>query len=600
MTATAVELARGSGEAWLARARFRWMLLGAGLAAGTLAALAPYLSSRQIPVSDYADKTDVAIVAHVAVGMSFVLVGILAWSLRPENRVGALMTAVGLAYFMTDLGWISTPATFVVADEWRGVFYAFLFWLLLAFPSGRLGSRADRILVVSFFVYVVLIRPFPSTAFFDPGLEGPFDAPGNPLLVRGDPDMNATVDRWLSFIDLALMVTLFVLVVRKWRRSGRYARRALVPVFAVAGVAAAALLVGVLVGLKSQVSLLSWGVQLTLLLLPVGFLAGLLRSRLARASVADLVVYLETARDPERIRTAIARALGDPALEVGYWIPSSRTFVDAERGVVEVPPATPGRSATIVHGAEEPVAVLVHDAALAEEPELVDAVEATARLALENQRLHAELRVQLDEVRASRARIVATGDAERRRLERDLHDGAQQRLLALGIALQLARAELPEGTASTDELLADAEQELQEALHELRELARGIHPAILTDGGLAPALRTLAERTSIPVSVVAPERRLPPAVETAAYFVVSEALANVVKHARASRVSVAVRADANHVVVDVEDDGVGGADAALGSGLRGLQDRVHALGGRLFVESPPRRGTRVRAELPCG
>jgi signal transduction histidine kinase len=510
------------------------------------------------------------------------------------------MTAVGLAYFMTDLGWISTPATFVLADEWRGVFYAFLFWLLLAFPSGRLGSRADRILVVSFFVYVVLIRPFPSTAFFDPSLEGPSDAPGNPLLVRGDPDMNATVDRWLSFIDLALMVTLFVLVVRKWRRSGRYARRALVPVFAVAGVAAAALLVGVLIGLKSQVSLLSWGVQLTLLLLPIGFLAGLLRSRLARASVADLVVYLETARDPERIRAAIARALGDPALEVGYWIPSSRTFVDAERGVVEVPPATPGRTATIVHGPEEPVAVLVHDAALAEEPELVDAVEATARLALENQRLHAELRVQLDEVRASRARIVATGDAERRRLERDLHDGAQQRLLALGIALQLARAELPEGTASTDELLADAEQELQEALHELRELARGIHPAILTDGGLAPALRTLAERTSIPVSVVAPERRLPPAVETAAYFVVSEALANVVKHARASRVSIAVRADANHVDVDVEDDGVGGADAALGSGLRGLQDRVQALGGRLSVESRPRRGTRVRAELPCG
>ena len=157
------------------------MLLGAGLVAGTLAGLAPYLSSREIPVSDYADKTGVVIAAHVAVGMSFVLVGILAWSLQPENRVGVLMTAVGLAYFMTDLGWISTPATFVVADEWRGVFYIFLFWLLLAFPSGRLELRADRIFVVSFSVYVALIRPFPSTAFFDPRPRGPLRRAGQSL-----------------------------------------------------------------------------------------------------------------------------------------------------------------------------------------------------------------------------------------------------------------------------------------------------------------------------------------------------------------------------------------------------------------------------------
>ena len=599
MTATTVELAEASGEDWLVRTRLRWVLLGAGLMAGALAGLAPYLSSREIPVSDYADKTGIVIAAHVAVGMSFVLVGILAWSLRPENRVGVLMTAVGLAYFMTDLGWISTPATFVVADEWRGVFYGFLFWLLLAFPSGRLASRADRIFVVVFFVYLALIRPFPSTAFYDPELEGPFDAPGNPLLVRGDPELNATVDGWLSAVDAALIVTLFVLVVRHWRRAGRYARRALTPVFAVACVGVAVALVGVLIGLKSQVSLLNWGVQLTLLLLPVGFLVGLIRSRLARASVADLVVRLQTAHDPEPIRIALARALGDPALEVGYWLPASGTFVDADGGVLEVPPAKPERAATVVRGAEEPVAVLIHDTALAEEPELVDAVAATARLALENQRLHTELRAQLDEVRASRARIVAAGDAERRRLERDLHDGAQQRLLALGLALQLARAELPEGTASADELLADAEQELQEALHELRELARGIHPAILTDGGLAPALRTLAERAPIPVSVRATDRRLPPAVETASYFIVSEALANVVKHARASRASVAVTADGNQVVVEVEDDGVGGADVARGSGLRGLQDRVHALGGRLLVKSKPGTGTSVRAELPC-
>jgi signal transduction histidine kinase len=445
----------------------------------------------------------------------------------------------------------------------------------------------------------VLIRPFPSAAFYDPGLEGPFDVPDNPLLVRGDPDLNTTVDRWLSFVDLVLIVALFVLVARHWRRAGRYARRALTPVFAVAGIGASVAFVGVLIGLKSQVSLLNWGVQLTLVLLPVGFLIGLLRSRLARASVADLVVDLQQAHDPARIRNALARALGDPALVVGYWLPSSGTFVDADGAVVEVRPQTPGRTGTVVRGDEEPVAVLVHDAALAEEPELVGAVAATARLALENQRLHAELRAQLDEVRASRARIVAAGDEERRRLERDLHDGAQQRLLALGLALQLARSELPDGTASADELLADAEQELHEALHELRELARGIHPAILTDGGLTPALCTLAERTSIPVSVRGPENPLPQALETAAYFIVSEALANVVKHSSASRASVVVSADGERAFVEVDDDGAGGADATLGSGLRGLQDRVHALGGDLVITSDPGAGTRIRAELPC-
>jgi len=599
VTAAAVGLTEEPRTTWLARTRVRATVAAGGIGVGALAAAAPYTSGRTVPVSDWVDKSDLAIAAHVAVGMSFVLVGVVAWSLRPGNRVGPLMAATGFVYFSIDLGWISTPATFVAADEWRGVFYAFLFWLLLAFPSGRLESRADRIYVSAFFAYVLLVRPFPSAAFYDPHTEGPFDAPANPLLVRADPELNTSVDRWLSAIDLALIVAMLVLVVRRWRRAGRYTRRALVPVFGVVGVVAAALLVGALVGLKSQVSLVNWGVQLTLLLLPAGFLVGLLRSRLARASVADLVIDLQRANDPARIRVALGRALGDPALAVGYWLPSSHTFVDDDgRAVQPTPP--PGRTATIVEGDDRPIALLVHDAALDEEPELVAAVAATARLALENERLHAELRAQLEEVRASRARIVAAGDEERRRLERDLHDGAQQRLLALGLALQLARAELPERTSSADELLADAEQELQEALHELRELARGIHPAILTDGGLAPALRTLAERTPIPVSVSAPQRRLPPAVETAAFFIVSEALANVVKHAHASHASVTVRANGDTATVVVEDDGDGGANVGHGSGLRGLQDRAQTLGGRLSVASAAGAGTRVRAELPCG
>jgi signal transduction histidine kinase len=245
------------------------------------------------------------------------------------------------------------------------------------------------------------------------------------------------------------------------------------------------------------------------------------------------------------------------------------------------------------------LAALTHDRALAEEePELIEAVGAAASLALENARLQAELRAQLAEVRASRMRIIAAGDAERRRIERDLHDGAQQRLLGIRLALQLAHGKLAVGGAPLDELLAQADAEVVGALEELRALARGIHPAILTDDGLAPALAALARRTPLPVDLSVCSERLPPGVEATAYFVAAEALANVVKHAAASRATVAVARTNGTVAVEVTDDGRGGADPA-GTGLRGLRDRVEALDGRLHVESPAAGGSRVTAAIPC-
>ena len=210
-------------------------------------------------------------------------------------------------------------------------------------------------------------------------------------------------------------------------------------------------------------------------------------------------------------------------------------------------------------------------------------------------------RSQLAELRASRARIVSAGDEERRRLERDLHDGAQQRLLSLGLALQLARAKLGPDANGAAELLADADDELRAALDELRELAHGIHPALLTDHGLASALRSLADRSTVPVTIASlPQRRLPGPAEAAAYFLVSEALANVAKYAHASRVRVSVAEIDGGVAIDVDDDGVGGADPTRGSGLRGLADRVHALDGRLTLESLPGHGTHLHAAIPCG
>jgi signal transduction histidine kinase len=570
----------------------RSLVLVAGVGVVTLVALAPYVSARSQPISDYPGKATTSIAAHVAVGAAFIAVGLLAWARRPLNRTGKLMTLAGFVWFSTDLGWISTPVTFVFADDWRALFYVFLIWLLLAFPGGRLGSRVDRAFVIAVAVWVVLLRPFPSAAFYDPHREGPFDAPRNPLLLRTEPRLNARIDHLLSFGDLALIVVLLVLVANHWRCAGRHARRWLAPAFVLAAVSTTASSIGVI---ESQQTLLNWIVQLTLLLLPLGFLVGVLRSRLARASVADLVLELERAPGPAGVRAALARALDDPTLEVGYRLANGDGYVDADGRALDTEPREPQRAATVVRSAGESVAVLVHESSLTEEPELVEAVTAAAKLALENQRLHAELRAQLEEVRASRARIVAAGDAERRRIERNLHDGAQQRLVALGLAIQLARDELGD-----HELLAEAERELQEALHELRELARGIHPAILADAGLAAALRTAAERSPVPVSVdVDGDLGLPPAVESTAYFVVAEALTNIARHADASRASLVVERRNGRLHLTVEDDGLGGADPARGSGLRGLSDRVAASGGSFAVHSRPGSGTQIEAELPC-
>jgi signal transduction histidine kinase len=310
------------------------------------------------------------------------------------------------------------------------------------------------------------------------------------------------------------------------------------------------------------------------------------------------VVELEHA-PPGSVRDALAKALGDPTLELALWLPERVSYADGHGRPLALPAPGSDRAVTIVGLIEAPVAALIHDPVLLERPALLKSAGAAAHLALENERLQAELRAQLAELRASRARIVTAGDEERRRLERNLHDGAQQRLLSLGLALQLVRAELGPDANGAATLLGEAEEELGAALAELRELAQGIHPVVLTEHGLGPAVSTLAARAPLPVEIEAlPGERLPGPVEAAAYFVVSEAFANVVKHARASSVRVSAACRDGTLVVEVADDGVGGADARAGSGLAGLADRVQALDGDVTVESAPGRGTRVRAELP--
>jgi signal transduction histidine kinase len=256
------------------------------------------------------------------------------------------------------------------------------------------------------------------------------------------------------------------------------------------------------------------------------------------------------------------------------------------------------RAATFLTHEGRPVAVVVHDAALNYDAQLMQGVSAVARLAVVNERLAAEVQAQLAEVRASRARIVAASDAERQRVERNLHDGAQQRLVTLSLQLRLLRDEL-DGDAEHTPMVDAALDELGVALKELRELAQGVHPSVLTDHGLAAALEFLAERAPLPVTVSAPGDRYPAAVEATAYYVAAEALTNVAKYAQATGASVLVSQGDGRLSVEVADDGIGGADPTRGSGLRGLTDRVAAIDGHLSVESRPGAGTRVRVDLPC-
>jgi signal transduction histidine kinase len=332
---------------------------------------------------------------------------------------------------------------------------------------------------------------------------------------------------------------------------------------------------------------------------PVAFLVGLLNQRVARGAVADLVVGLDASRIGP-LRTSLAKVLHDPSLQVALWSPERNTYEDASGLPMEIPEGGRDRGVIRLERGGERLGVIVHDPALAEDPGLINGVSAAIGMAVDIERLNAAVRAQLEQVRASRMRIVEAADAERRRVERNLHDGAQQRLVAIALALRRAGTQVPAGASSElGATLRAASDQLASALAELRDLARGIHPAILTEAGLGAALRSLARESPLPVSVVLDvDDGVPPPVGVAAYFMAAEALANVVKYASAARVSMRAVSTARELQIEITDDGVGGADPESGSGLRGMADRVSALGGTLEIESPVSGGTRLMARLP--
>jgi PAS domain S-box-containing protein len=812
----------------------------------TLALVAALNALALILVTDHADSLTANATLMTIGGLLFVASGLVARYRRPENRMGLVMIVAGFAWFLGSLTQSNVPVVFSLGTALNDLPWAFFAYLILSYPTGRLEGRADRIVVAVAFFITLVLRPV-WVVFNDLEQTHP-DAPENAFLIQHRETFSNAVETTIQVTALALITAAIVILSRRWRAAPAPMRRALAPAYLAFSTTIVLLALAVFLQALDVAAneAVFWAALAALLTVPLSFAVGILRTRLARAGLSSLVLELSEGRRGRELRDSISRALGDPSVEVGYWLPETKTYVDHEGTPIPGEGDDDGRAGKIVERRGKPVALIVYDASFGSDRELVDAVAAAAALALENEqrvralaesearqrallsalpdlmfrmsrdgvyleyrgnerdlavspeklighhidevlpreaseaimrcvskvtpgdvqsveyqlrigplnrhfearivasgddevllivrdisdrkrsevqlrRLQDELRRRLDdlrrerdfvrsvveaapslfclvdrdgrvvrfnrslaqtvgieddatvrgqlfwevfvapderdevrrnfldrpgenetrwvtadgeelivawratplvdeageprslitgmditerkrheeEIRSSRARIVDAASAERRRLERNLHDGAQQRLVSISLFLRLAEGKVKTDPDGAEQLLRQAGEELSRALEELRELARGIHPAILTDRGLAPALQSLVTRSPVPVTLAeAPEERLPENVEAAAYYVVAEALTNVAKYAKATTATVRVARDNGRAVVEVADDGVGGADPSAGTGLRGLVDRVEALDGRLEVESTPGAGTRIRAEIP--
>jgi signal transduction histidine kinase len=480
-------------------------------------------------------------------GWTLLGAGLVAWARRPESRFGLLLAGTSVAWFVG-------TAWSALATLHRGPLAQAIF----AFPSGRLASTVVRVVVGVIYLTWPLGRSEVATIAFAV------------LLVA------------VPLVGRQLAIGLE----RRARTPAVWAAAALSIVLVGGAVARLAYPEGD----ADNPALLAY--EAALCAVAVGLTAALLRAQWLRPPIADLVVELGETRTGS-IRDALAHALGDPSLEVAYR--AGHGWVNARGEPIVLPPEGAGRVMTPIERDQRTVAVLVHNPGVLSDPRVAEAVARAARLAAANAQLQADVRAQAAELEASRRRLLVAGDAERRRLEHGLREGAERRLADLAAELQRARA-----LAADDvpESLDHAEVRLASAVAELEELARGLHPRLLTERGLEGALAELAQRSVLPVKVSVIAGRLPTEVEAAAYFVCSEALANAAKHANATTMSIEAAADERDLTVRIRDDGRGGADAALGSGLRGLADRVEALGGELVVESPPDGGTLVAARLP--
>jgi signal transduction histidine kinase len=585
----ATSLAVHGAEIDFARPPRPYLLLAIALA-GCGAATYSVLSALE---SDYLSEPVLRAALAVWVMLPYIFGGLIAWWRRPENRFGPLMIAAGFGTFLSMLGWSNVDVLHTIGQTLNFLPPILFLHVFLAFPSGQLGRPFERAIVgVAYATGIglgfvrMLLGGFGANSVFELTTEA------------GVADFLERVQLVTS--SACALAGIGVLVARRLG-AGRPLRRSvalLTDSFAVGLVMIAVLAMRAAVGAPGYVPIQ----RLTYFvvgLAPFAFVIGLLHARLARSSVGNLFVELRGDPAPADLRDALARALRDPSLTLAYWLPEFGSYADHDGRAVEVPNSDGRWAVRLIDRDGVRVAALVHDPALRDEPELLNAVTAAAGIAIEKSQLNVELRARVEELRGSRARIVEAGQRERQRLERNLHDSAQHRLVALSLQLSLLEEQLA-GDGSAAAQLARARLEIDTSLDELREIARGIHPAVVSGHGLAVALEQLAARAPVPVHLsVEIEGRLPEEVEVAAYYLISESLANIGKYAQASSATVEVARGDGTVRVEVVDDGVGGADTEGGSGLRGLADRVEALGGRLRVWSPRGGGTRVRAEIPC-
>jgi signal transduction histidine kinase len=557
--------------------RWFWATLWAGIAAASVVAFIPVMSGSGPPL--VLDD-----VMHRLGGVAFAACGLVAWRRRPDSAVGRLLTLAGLGILLAPiLTQIDSPVAVTLAALLGEAWIALFAWLILSFVNGgRLGSTLD-VVVVEAFVFGLFVMQLAVLLFL------PDD--NDVLLAWPDADVATALTRvQFAFLAVASLAVVAVIAGR-WRAASRPRRRALLP--SLAGCLCALLysanLTSLVLGSPSE-ALMSV-LNAALLTVPAALLWGVLRSRLARGGLPDLFRELGTLRGP-RLEAGLAKALGDRDLVLAYRVPGERSYIDGVGQPVALPEPGGPRTATPIERDGRELGMLVYDASLDDDPELVEAVAVTASVALDSED-------RLVELRASRKRLVAAGDAERRRLERNLHDGAQQRLVAVALHLRMIQRRFRTDPQLADELLTSAIDELSTSLEELRELARGIHPAVLNHG-LEAALHSLASRAAVKTTVSFDSaERLPEKVQLAAYFVACEALANVAKYAHATKASLQVSRRNGVAVVEISDDGVGGADETAGTGLLGLADRVAALDGTLHIVSPPGIGTVVTAELPC-
>ena len=546
----------------------------------------------------YAGALPAARVADIAAGVGLIVAGGLATTQPRTRRLGVLALLAGLAWFGAD--WEGAESAESVLRSFGAALtpltLVFVFHLVLTAPDGRVRSRAARLAIVA--AYVVLgCLTLARALLRDPLLDLYCwrNCSENSFLIHADAGVASAVDRLLLWSALAIG---FGLVGFGWRRLVRATgpgRRALLPIIGPALLVGASEATYAVTLLRTPLEdpdrtgfasiFLARSISYTAL--AVGLAWTIVRITRTRARLTRLASDLGDAPQPGMLRHTLAAALGDPGIEVLYPRGSGQ-LIDAEGRAAE-PPARDRAVARIARG-ERPLALVLHDPALVNEPELARALGSAAKLSVENEALRAEAMAQLHALQASRTRIVETADDARRRLERDLHDGAQQRLLALSYDLRLARAganaDDNTGLAST---LDAAAEEIEVALEELRELAHGIYPAILTEAGLGPALATLADEAPLPVELgELPSGRPPSGVERTAYVLVDVAIEDAAGRG-ATWLAVRVGQDRERLVVATDDDG-----APRSAGLVHLADRVGALGGSLVTGD-----TKLRAEMPC-